>query len=186
MDVLWQDLLAGMRSLAAHPRFAVLAVLLLALSIGVTTAVFSVVNAVLLRPLPYIDHQQLVAVTSVFKSDKRPTTSPVIVLRDMALWRSRGQSFSSMGAFAYTELPIRVGNQSFSPVTALMDPEFLPTLGNRLALGSFFDSAAPPGTDTTAILSHALWVNAFARDPKRRRTPDHDRRQTVRGSRRAG
>ena len=164
MDVLWQDLRAGIRSLAAHPRFTALAIVLLALSIGVTTAVFSVVNAVLLRPLPYPDHEQLVAITSVFKSDTRPTTSSLIVLKDMAQWRGRPRSIASMGAFAYTELPIRVGNRSLSPVTALLDPEFLPTLGNPLAFGSFFDPAAPPGSDTTAILSHALWVDAFARD----------------------
>jgi hypothetical protein len=70
-----------------------------------------------------------------------------------------------MGAFAYTQLPLRVGDRSYSPVTALMDPEFLPTLGNPLALGTFFDRTTAPLSDMTAIISPALWTDAFNRDP---------------------
>ena len=165
MDVLWQDVRAGVRALAAHRRFTAIAVVILALGIGVTTAVFSVVNAVLLRPLPYADQARLVAVSSLYKSAARTAASRVVRLTDMADWRARSTSFESMGAFAYTQLPLRVGDRSYSPVTALMDPEFLPTLGNPLALGTFFDRTTAPLSDMTAIISQALWTDAFNRDP---------------------
>ena len=161
MDVLWQDVRVGIRSLAAQRRFTAIAIVVLALGIGVTTAVFSVVNAVLIRPLPYADPDRLVAVTGVFTSGTRRVTQRVVALSDMAAWRPRARSFESMGGFAYTQLPVRVGDRSFSPVTALMDPEFLPTLGNPMALGSFFDRTHVPGSDMSAILSHALWQEAF-------------------------
>jgi putative ABC transport system permease protein len=165
MNVLWQDLRVGVRALAAQPRFTAMAVGVLALGIGVTAAVFSIVNAVLLRPLPYTDPARLVAVTSLFRSTSRTAAAPVIALADVAQWRPRASSFDGMGAFAYTQLPIRVGDRSFSPVTALMDAEFLPTLGRPMALGSFFDPGAASGADASVIVSHALWLEAFGGDP---------------------
>jgi putative ABC transport system permease protein len=164
MQVFWGDLRVAIRASAAHRRFTAIAVGVLALGIGVTTAVFSVVNAVLLRPLPYPNQERLVAVTGMFKTATRTVTSPVVALTDMASWRQRAQSFESLGAFAYTQLPIRVGDRSFSPVTALMDPEFLPTLGTAMALGTFFEIGYAPGSDTSAIVSHALWQEAFGGD----------------------
>ena len=161
MNAVWHELRVGIRSLAAQRRFTAVAVVVLALGIGVTTAVFSVVNAVLLRALPYAAPERLVAITSVFKSPVRPSTSPVVPLTELAKWRPHSRRFESMGAFAYTQLPIRVGDRSFSPVTALMDPQFLPTLGRPLAMGTFFAADAAPGSEASAIISHALWRDAF-------------------------
>jgi putative ABC transport system permease protein len=163
--ILMRDTRASLRALTAHPRFTAIAVVVSALGIGVTTAVFSVVNAVLLRPLPYANPDQLVAVTGLFTSGGRTTSAPVVALTDVASWRERAKSFQSIGGFAYTQLPIRVGDRTFSPVTALMDPEFLPTLGKPLALGTFFAPASAPRSDLSAIISHALWRDAFAGDP---------------------
>jgi putative ABC transport system permease protein len=165
MNTVWHELRVAVRSLAAERRFTAIAVAVLALGIGVTTAVFSVVNAVLLRPLPYHDPARLVAITGVFVSPVRPSTSTVIPLAELAKWRPQSQSFESMGAFAYTQLPVRVGDRSFSPVTALMDPQFLPTLGRSLAMGTFFSEGAAPGSDRSAIVSHALWRDVFGGDP---------------------
>ncbi|HUE86163.1 MAG TPA: ABC transporter permease [Vicinamibacterales bacterium] len=164
MDAIWQDLRFGVRVLATHCQFTTVAVLVLGLGIGATTAVFSIVNAVLLRPLPYQHPERLVAITSVYESSAAARSSPVVALSEMAEWRARSRMFSSMGAFAYTQLPMRVGNRSSSPVTALMDPQFLPTLGIPLAMGSFFDETPGDGSDMTAIVSHALWVDALASD----------------------
>ena len=164
MHGIWHDLRFGLRVLVAHRQFSTVAIFLLALGIGTTTAVFSVVNAVLLRPLPYHDPARLVAVTSVYKSGPSSRTSPVIVLSEMAEWRRSASAFESMGAFAYTQLPVRVGRQAFSPVTALMDPEFLPTLGRPLAMGTFFDVTPRGGSDLSAIVSHAFWRTALESD----------------------
>ena len=164
MSSLWQDVRFGIRLLMTHRQFTAVAVLVLALGIGVSTAVFSVVNAVLLRPLPYYEPERLVAITSEFHGATAVRAVPVVPLTDVAEWRVRTMMFSSMGAFAYTELPMRVGNRAFSPVTALMDPQFLPTLGVPLATGSYFDLDGR--NPMTAIISHALWVDAFGADPE--------------------
>ena len=165
MDTLWQDLRFGLRVLTTHRQFTIVAVVVMALGIGTTAAVFSVVNAVLLRPLPYHDPARLVAVSSVYKSANAPRRSPVIALADMTEWRKRTTTIASMGAFAYTTLPVRVGDRAFSPVVALMDPVFLPTLGNPLAMGSFFDTEPEGGSERSAIVSHAVWRDALGADP---------------------
>jgi putative ABC transport system permease protein len=165
IDAIWQDLRFGIRVVATQRQFTAVAVVVLALGIGVTAAVFSIVNAVLLRPLPYQDPERLVAMSSVLESSASARTSAVVPLTDVAEWRSRSQLFASMGGFAYTQLPMRVGNQSFSPVTALMDPQFLPTLGIPPAMGTYFAETPESGPDMTAIVSHALWGEALAADP---------------------
>ena len=152
MTGLWHELRFGVRILTKqHRQFALVAVLILAAGVGTTTAVFSVVNAVLLRPLPYREPDRLVAITGLFTSPTGTQRRAVVPLTDVAEWRTRSRSFESIGGFAYTQLPVRRGDQSFSPVTALMDPQFLPTLGKPLHLGTFFDPAAKAGADVTAI-----------------------------------
>ena len=108
MDTLWQDFRFGLRILLKHRRFTAAAVTILALGVGAPTAVFSVVNAVLLRSLPYASPSQLVAIASVYPA--RNQRSPVVRLTDLAEWRTRARSLASMGAFAYTQLPVRAGD----------------------------------------------------------------------------
>lgn len=165
MTVLWHDARAGVRALMANPRFSIIAVALLALGIGVTAAAFSVVNAVLLRPLPYKDPSRLVAISGLFKSSSGEQATPTVALTDMERALPLAENFESLGAFAYTQLPMQVGNAAYSPVTAIMNPEFLPTLGRPLMLGTFFPAGDPPESIHTAILSHALWTQAFGADP---------------------
>jgi putative ABC transport system permease protein len=157
-----KDLRFALRAFSRVHGFTLLSIATLALGVGATTVIFSVVNAVLLRPLPYEEPSQLVAIASRFKGPSGTRRVPVVPLTDLAEWRARSRSFASMGGFAYTQLPLRVGDRSFSPVTALMDPQFLPTLGNPLHMGSFFDAAGGP--DASAIISHALWMEAFGGD----------------------
>jgi putative ABC transport system permease protein len=159
----WQDVRIGLRLLAKHRQFTLVSVLILAAGAGATTAVFSVVNAVLLRPLPYGEPSQLAAIVSVYKAAE-VSRRPVVRLTDVAEWRTRSRAFASMGAFAYTQLPVRAGDHALSPVTALMDPEFLPTLGLPLRMGTFFEPGAPNLGDMTVIVSHALWMEAFGGD----------------------
>jgi putative ABC transport system permease protein len=165
MPTLWQDIRFAVRTLRTNPGFSIVAVMILALGIGATTAVFSIVNAVLLRPLPYANPERLLAVTSVYQPDKANQNLRVIALSDMEQWRKESRTLESMGAFAYTELPIRVGEQAYFPITALMDPEFLPTLGNPLAMGTMFAPRTAEGRDNTIIISYHLWIEAFNRDP---------------------
>lgn len=163
--ILLQELRVVVRGLVAERRFTSIAMLVIALGIGVTTAVFSVFNAVLLRPLPYAAPDQLVAISSRFQSASRTVPSSVVPLTDLAKWRPLASSFESMGGFAYTQLPVRVGDRSYSPITALADPQFLPALGKPLAYGTVFAADAGEKSDMSAIVSHALWVEAFGSDP---------------------
>lgn len=142
------DLKWALRSLRRAPAFTAMAILVIALGIGATTAVFSVVNAVLLRPLPYYDASRLVAITSIYRPDSDRRTSAVVRLTDVEAWGGETRSLASLGAFAYTQLPIRVGDRALSPVTALMDPQFLRVLGVPLALDAFSRQAMVAGTNT--------------------------------------
>ncbi len=162
-----QDLRWALRSLWRSPSFTLGAGLVLALAVGTTTAVFSVVNAVLIRALPYPDPDRLVAVTSTYLPPGRPPEEvATVALTDVERWRdAKPASIASMGAFAYTELPIRVGQQAFSPVTALVDPEFLPTLGIAPARGTMFPARGTPSADNSVIISHRLWTGAFGSSP---------------------
>ena len=136
MTGLWHDVRFGFRLLTKqHRQFALVALLILAAGVGATTAVFSVVNAVLLRPLPYKQPGQLVAIAGVFTSPTGTQRRPVVPLTDIGEWRARSRSFASMGGFAYTQLPVRHDDRSLLPVTALMDPQF------PLRLATHFTSA---------------------------------------------
>ena len=114
-ETLWQDIRFAVRTLKTIPDSQSLPVLILALGIGATTAVFSIVNAVLLRPLPYADPARLVAVSSLYQPGKANQNVSAIALTDMEQWRKESRTLESMGAFAYTELPIRVGEQAVLP-----------------------------------------------------------------------
>lgn len=160
MGSVWQDVRFGFRLLTAERQFTTAAVLVLALGVGLPTAVFSIVNAVLLRPLPYDDPSELVAVKSVFRTSagvERPNQT--VALEELEAWRPHLTRLSRVSAFAYTQLPIRVERAAFSPVTALLGRDFLPVLGPALAVGRPFTNE--PDGRYGAIISHRLWTTAF-------------------------
>src|SRR5690348_10853929 len=98
MQTLWQDLRYGARMLLKKPGFTLIAVFTLALGIGANTAIFSVVNAVLLRPLPYPEPERLMMVNTTDLT--RGGTSMGINLPDFREWRDRNRSFEAMAAFS--------------------------------------------------------------------------------------
>ncbi|HEV8410970.1 MAG TPA: ABC transporter permease, partial [Gemmatimonadaceae bacterium] len=166
LEASMQDLRWALRSLRRSPGFTMVAAIVLALAVGATTAVFSVVNAVLIRPLPYREPSRLLSMSSVVEAPgAAPHDAQRVMLSDVVLWRGASRTIDSMGGFAYTQLPIRIDDQAFSPVTALVDPEFLPTLGVAPARGSQFAPQGTSGADYSIIISHGLWVRAFNTDP---------------------
>src|SRR2546422_4012305 len=98
MQTLWQDLRYGARLLLKQPGFTLIAVLTLALGIGANTAIFSVVNAVLLRPLPFKDSERLVMVWNRGAEAAGGDRTPLAVA-DLLDWRAQNRSFESVGAF---------------------------------------------------------------------------------------
>ena len=183
MDILgWlesfaQDVRYGVRSLLKNPGFAIVAILTLALGIGASTAIFSVVNAVLIRPLPYEDPSQLVAFSSVYHQGPSIRAFPYVSLNAVEAWRKESRTMESIGSFVFSSLPVSVGDQSMFLVAINADPELLSTLGVYPQAGSDFSGSGSSRKDPSAIISHRIWVEAFHSDPAAiGRNADHRRR----------
>jgi putative ABC transport system permease protein len=159
----WQDLRYSLRSLAKNPTFTIVAVLALALGIGANSAIFSVVNTVLLRPLPYKDPERLVMVWEDATERGYPRDTPAVA--NYIDWRDQNQVFEGMAA---------VTEASFN-LTGVGDPERLngrrvtanlfPLLGVEPQLGrAFLPEEDRPGAGRVVILSHGLWQRRFGGD----------------------
>jgi putative ABC transport system permease protein len=165
MSTLIQDLRYGLRMLARNPGFTVVAVITLALGIGANTAIFSVVNAVLLRPLPYKDPDRLVFVweTDRQRGGRWHSVTPA----DFVDWREQNGVFEDMAAVKHSDV-ILTGTGELTRLWAPRVPaSFFPLLGVAPALGrTFLAEEDRPGGDPVAILSHRLWQERFGADPR--------------------
>ncbi|HEX8687621.1 MAG TPA: ABC transporter permease, partial [Pyrinomonadaceae bacterium] len=156
MRTLWQDLRYGARTLLKSPGFTAVAVLTLALGVGANTAIFSVVNAVLLRPLPYGEPERLVHV--YWRWDKGAGDS--VSAATYAFWKEHARSFEESAGYAATNSGFNLaGGAEPRRVRGLKVSEgFLRTLGVRPALGRDFAAEEDrPGGPCAALVSHALW-----------------------------
>ena len=158
------DLRYALRMLLKSPGFAAVAVFTLALGMGANTAIFSVVHAVLLRPLPYPAAGQLMR---VFITENRRGTFPAS-LDDYRSWRDQSHAFASLAAYDYGTSYNLTGNGD--PERLLgnrVTPSFFSVFGVRPALGrTFAPEDDRPGAAPVAVLSHALWRNRFNSDLK--------------------
>ena len=153
-----QDLRYGLRLLRRSPGFAAVAIATLALGIGANTAILSVVDAILLRPLPYADADRLVVVL-------HRGTGPVAP-GNFLDWRARSRSFESMGAADLWSANF-TGRESPEKVWALrLTPEILPMMGVRPQLGRFFTpEESVEGRDRVVLIGDGLWRRRFGADP---------------------
>ena len=158
-----QDLRYASRMLLKNPGFTAVAVIALALGIGANTAIFSVVNTVLLRPLPYTDPEQLVMVWEDASRHGYPRDTPAAA--NFVDWRDQNSVFSGMAAIA---------DMNFN-LTGVGDPERLkgrrvsanlfPLLGVDPQFGRVFTAAEDqPGAQRVVLLSHRLWLRRFGGD----------------------
>ncbi len=162
MDVLWTDVRFALRTLRRNPAFALLTVLTLALGIGANTAIFSVVNGVLLRPLDYPKSDRLVFITTQFPTlgfDQFWMSLP-----EYAEFREHNQAFASVGGYSVGAINLDTDPPS-RPVQGLVTPDLMPTLGVPALHGRWFEeqdsrTGAPPVT----ILSWELWQRAYGGD----------------------
>ncbi|MEX2282445.1 MAG: ABC transporter permease [Gemmatimonadota bacterium] len=160
-DTLGQDIGYGARALMRNPAFSVIAIITLALGMGVSTAMFTVLNAVLLRPLPFHQPDSVVVVWNrfPFAGYERVSLAPLEYNELVAGTRS----FASLSAVSYREVNL-LGIGEPERLAALeVTPEFFGTLGVRAALGRTFDAQSARG-ELTAVLSHDLWRRRFAGD----------------------
>ncbi len=159
------DIRDGFRSLRANPGFAIVALLTLALGIGMTTAIFSVVDAVLLRPVPFHDMDRLVM---VWQTDRASgTTHEPASLPDFLDFKERSRSVADFAAFMAGEANLNLDNSDPSRVATLNVTErFLPMLGITPAVGRVFTAEEDePGGGDVVLISEALWQQQFQRDP---------------------
>jgi len=163
MDGLLRDLRHALRNLLRSPAFASVTVLTLALGIGANTAIFSVVNAVILRPLDYPQPDQLVYISTQFPAlgfDQFWVSPP-----EFFEFRERSQSFSSIGAFSAGQANLTASDRPRQVVSVQASADLFTTLGVFPILGRVFDqSEALPNGPLVAILSYETWQGAFAAD----------------------
>ncbi len=165
MENLLQDIRYGIRTLAKNPGFTAVAVLTLALGIGANTAIFSVVENLLLRPLPYPQPDRLVEIANSY-----PPQLPKVGLSpgDYADWRRQNASFSEMGAYAKITQGFNLtGEGEPQRVTAVYaDDGLFPMLGVRPITGrAFLPEEDRAGSAPVVILGHHLWQSRFGGDP---------------------
>src|SRR5215475_11428039 len=161
---LWQDLRYGARMLMKRPGFTLIAVVTLALGVGANTAIFSVVNAVLLKPLPYPESEQLMMVYGEFPALK--TDQMRLSLPEYVDFQQRTRSFAASGVMDSTgsaNLAPQEGGEPERVERAMLTPEMFAVLRVAPLLGRVFTpEEAQAGRDDVVVLSHGLWQRRFA------------------------
>ena len=167
ISVMVQDVRYGARVLLKSPVFTAVAVLSLALGIGANTAIFSVVNGLLLRPLPYADSERLMAVWHTPPQDSFPGLDRFSVSPGNYLdWKAESRSFEQMAAYEYAGFSLSTGGDPVPLIGAAVASEFFSVLRSQPARGRAFTAdEEQPGREQAVILSHGLWQRAFGADP---------------------
>jgi predicted permease len=171
IDALVRDLRYAGRALRRNPAFAGAVVLTLALGIGANTAIFSVYDAVLLKPLPYGDPERIIMIW-----EKRHTTAPValtgrgdlgtVAPANFVDWRAQTSSFSEMAAIEFPNFILTGYGEPARLTGAAVSSNFFRLLGSRMRLGrGFLDEEDRPGRDRVAVLSHSTWQHRLGGDP---------------------
>ncbi len=162
MESLLQDLRFGVRTLLKNPSVTAVAIIALALGTGANSAIFSVVNAVLLRPLPYQNPESIVLVWG-----KNATTSrDAISVRDFLDYRSQNSAFAEMTSFAYDDFNLSTADEPEHIQGAMVSANYFGVLGTNFPQGTAFrPEDDQPGAGRVAIISNGLWKRRFGSDP---------------------
>jgi putative ABC transport system permease protein len=158
-----QDVRYAARSLRKSPGFTLVAAVTLALGVGANTAIFSVVNAVMLRPLPFSNPDALVRLWESDPEHGRPTFA--LSHPNFLDWRAEARSFQNMAAMTNGTFTLTTGSEAESVRGLNVTATFLTTLEVAPVIGRNFSAEEDrPGGDRVAILSHAFWQRAFGAD----------------------
>jgi len=162
MGILWQDIRYAVRLLARSPGFTAVVILILAVGIGATTAVFSVVNAVLLRPLPYHDARRIVVLWKQTPKGERRPYHP-----EYRQWCEPNQVFESRAAYSHERLYVTGIDRSREVIITSATSDLFPLLGVAPLLGrGFLPQEQQAGNDRAVILSHSFWKNELGGTPQ--------------------
>jgi predicted permease len=170
MGTLWQDFRYGLRMLARNRGFAVVAILSLGLGIGANTTIFTVLNAVLLNPLPVKDSSRLVELDTV--DSKTATGAPNTVKLGMSYpnfrdYRDKSTAFAGLSVFAFTNFTLSGEGTPKQISGMIVSANYFDVLGVKPATGRTFypDEDQKPGANNIAVLSYSLWAKQFGSDP---------------------
>ena len=163
MGTVWQDLRYSLRILTKSPGFTTVAVLTLALGIGATTALFSVVNGVLLNPLPYPDPEQLVAVAEKFP----PFPEASIAYANFLDWVRMNHSFEALAAYRHTAFNLTGSGEAQWLSAVQVSARFFPMLGVKPVIGrNFSPEDDKRGAPPVVMLSGGFWRSKFGSSPE--------------------
>ena len=165
MGTFFQDVRYGIRSLLKQPAFTAIAIATLALGIGANTAVFSVVNAVLLRPLPYDDPSRLVTIWE--QSPQRDMYEMPVSLANLRDWASQSSTFEQIAAYTFTELNLTGNGEPARLLAVRSSANLFPIVGGRTVMGRTFNAEEDKeGADRVVVISNAVWRSRFGSDPQ--------------------
>ena len=162
MDTLFKDISYGWRGLAKHPGFTAIVVITLALGIGASTAIFSVVNSVMLRRLPYPTADRIVAIQELnADGEQRQVTGP-----NFLDWRAQNTVFEHLAAIKKTSVNLTLADQAERIDLAQTSANFFDVFGIRPQLGRLFVAGdEEAGHAPVVVLSDSLWRRRFGADP---------------------
>jgi putative ABC transport system permease protein len=160
-DELWQDVRYALRQLRATPSFTAVALFTLAVGVGATTAIFSVVNAVVLRPLPFPEPERVMQVEETW----RGTGGSDVSVGNYIDWRAQSGSFAKLGVIDWANFTLLEGETPERVLGARVSAEYFGVFQVPAQLGRVFGSEEDqPGHDQVVVLSHQLWVRRFGAD----------------------
>jgi predicted permease len=165
MDLIWNDLRHALRALRRSPAFALVAVLTLALGLGATTAVFTVVNGVLLEPLPYQDPDRLVEVEAI--DLLAPESRSAFTELGFREYSERNRVFAAMAAYCPAPFTLTENGPAELLWGERVTAGYFQVMGIEAALGRTFESSDDhPGAEKVVVLNHRLWQSRFGADPE--------------------
>jgi predicted permease len=160
LETCWQDLRFAARMLRKAPGFSVLAVIILAVGIGANSAIFSVIQAVSLRPLPYKNPKRLVLLT-----DSQDPVSGAFLLKDIESFKSVSRSFADIAAYyrdsGFSRVILTSGEEPEFVQGAFVSANFFPLMGVAPAVGRVFSPEEDAQRERVVVLSYGLWMSRF-------------------------
>lgn len=161
MDAISRDLRISVRSLVKHPAFTIIAVLTLSLGLGANTAIFSFVNALLLRPLPFSAPDRLVVLSEINPGKRRnlPTASP----RNIEDWQKQSQTIEQFGAWRDWHFRVNTTSGPLTASSAISSPELFQVLGIKPLRGRLpLSEENQVGRDHVVVITNSCWQTRFA------------------------